>query len=563
MLVAYYQIMFYLSLFLALVYIFIWRKTLDIHITLMFILVPVTNFGYAMLALAESFDAAMFANKLTYSGCFLTLNIMLCIFSLCDINLPRLAKAFFLILSSAVFVIAVRAKVGGLFYKSIYYRRVNGMIVMDKQYGILHTLFYLMIITYFLLSMGAIAYSYLNKNQVSRKIIHLLFIPEALCFACFFLSKPLFGDMALVPAAYDISLLFFLLIVDRISLYNITDTAIVSMVQSGDTGFVSIDFDYNYLGSNETAKKMMPALVGLTVDKPMGYTTTMKNTVIKWLDDFREDDRKDTVLYEKQGLTYLINITYLYNRKRKGGYQLLIKDDTKNQEYIKLINSFNTELQKEVDAKTEHIIDIQNKMVLGMATMVESRDNSTGGHIKRTRDVVHIIINELRKNNIYDLPEEYFKNVIKAAPMHDLGKIAVDDAILRKPGRFIPEEFEQMKSHAAKGAKIVHNILLGTDDNDFRRIAENVAHYHHERWDGKGYPEGLKGKQIPLEARIMAIADVYDALASKRAYKEGMSYEEINKLILDGMGTQFDKSLEPYYLRARQWIEDYYDRTEH
>jgi putative two-component system response regulator len=115
-----------------------------------------------------------------------------------------------------------------------------------------------------------------------------------------------------------------------------------------------------------------------------------------------------------------------------------------------------------------------------------------------------------------------------------------------------------MKTHAAEGAKIVHEILKGTDDDDFHRIAENMAHYHHERWDGKGYPDGLQGNEIPLEARIMSIADVYDALVSKRAYKERMSFEEADRIILEGMGTQFDKRLEPYYIAARPKLEQYY-----
>ena len=142
--------------------------------------------------------------------------------------------------------------------------------------------------------------------------------------------------------------------------------------------------------------------------------------------------------------------------------------------------------------------------------------------------------------------------------MHDLGKIAVDDRILRKPGRYEPDEYEEMKQHAAQGARIVHEILKNTDDSYFHQIAENVAHYHHERWDGSGYPEGLKGDDIPIEARIMAIADVYDALVSKRVYKEKMSFEEADKIILDGMGTQFDLRLRSYYMSARPKFEDYY-----
>ena len=142
--------------------------------------------------------------------------------------------------------------------------------------------------------------------------------------------------------------------------------------------------------------------------------------------------------------------------------------------------------------------------------------------------------------------------------MHDLGKIAVDDAILRNPNRFTPEEYEVMKKHAAEGARIVHEILKDTDDKAFHHLAENVAHYHHERWDGSGYPEGLKGEEIPLEARIMAIADVYDALVSKRVYKERMSFEEADRIISEGMGTHFDPQLKECYEKARPRLEEYY-----
>jgi len=115
-----------------------------------------------------------------------------------------------------------------------------------------------------------------------------------------------------------------------------------------------------------------------------------------------------------------------------------------------------------------------------------------------------------------------------------------------------------MKTHAPEGARIVHEILKGTDDVEFHHIAENVAHYHHERWDGSGYPEGLKGEEIPLEARIMAVADVYDALVSKRVYKEKMSFEKADRIMREGMGSQFAPEMEEVYLRARPRLEAYY-----
>ncbi|MBQ4596412.1 MAG: HD-GYP domain-containing protein, partial [Firmicutes bacterium] len=243
----------------------------------------------------------------------------------------------------------------------------------------------------------------------------------------------------------------------------------------------------------------------------------------------------------------------------KRGYQLFITDDTKDQKYISLINNFNQQLSNEVEQKTKHIVEMTDSFLIGMATMVESRDNSTGGHIWRTSEGVRILTDEILKNNTLGLSEGFIRRLIKAAPMHDLGKIAVDDAILRKPGRFTPEEFEEMKKHAPEGAKIVHKILEVIDDEEFKKIAENVAHYHHERMDGSGYPDGLKGEEIPIEARIMAIADVYDALVSKRVYKDKLSYEEADKIIMEGMGKQFDKKLEPFYVAAREKLEAYYD----
>ena len=203
-------------------------------------------------------------------------------------------------------------------------------------------------------------------------------------------------------------------------------------------------------------------------------------------------------------------------------------------------------------------VSMQEKLVYGMATMVEGRDNSTGGHIRRTSKVVELLVNEMMKDDSLNTHHRFYTNIIKAAPMHDLGKIAVDDAILRKPGKFTPEEYEQMKKHSPEGAKIVKNILQDGTDDYFEEIAVNVAHYHHERWDGTGYPNGLKGEEIPLEARIMAIADVYDALVSKRVYKDEFSFEKANEIILDGMGKQFDPGLEKYYRQARDKIEEFY-----
>lgn len=556
----YYEVCFALSVVLSMVYIAVWHKHFDVYFSLIFLTIPITDLGFMLEAQAMDLNEALLAIKITYiGGIFLIQFISMLIFSCCRINLNRWLKLAMFIFSTLVFITSLTIGKSDSFYKNVKFSRVDGIVTVTKEYGFMHTVCYLLIYLYFALSLIAAVYSLFKKNQVSRKTIYLLSLPVIVCMVSFFVGRKFIDNIELIPAAYVFSQIFYLIIIYRTSLYDVTDTAVDSLVQSGDTGFISCDYKFRYLGSNETAKKIFPELNKLTVDKQFGRDPLIRNTALRWLKTFARHEDKNRTYYEKDGKTYLVNITYLYDGQRKRGYQLFLSDDTKNQKYIRLINAFNSELKSEVAEKTQHIIEMHDNLILSMATMVESRDNSTGGHIRRTSEGVRLLIDEMKKDEQNDLSEEFCRDIIKAAPMHDLGKIAVDDAILRKPGRFTDEEYAIMKTHAAEGARIVHEILKGTDDITFHHIAENVAHYHHERWDGSGYPDGLKGEQIPLEARIMAIADVYDALVSKRVYKERMSFEKANAIIMEGMGTQFDKNLEKYYVAARPHLEAYYE----
>lgn len=215
-------------------------------------------------------------------------------------------------------------------------------------------------------------------------------------------------------------------------------------------------------------------------------------------------------------------------------------------------------LAEKLEERTQHILHIQHMMVMGIATMVESRDNSTGGHIKRTSMVVERFSNKLIETN-YGLPLSFLKDVIRAAPMHDLGKIAVDDRILRKRGGLTQEEYLEMKSHPTEGARIVRQILDGVEDEKFVNIAVNMAHYHHEKWDGSGYPEKLSGERIPIEARIMALADVFDALVSPRYYKDAYSYEDAFSIIKKSIGSHFDPELGRLFIDCRADLEELYN----
>ncbi|MBQ8170670.1 MAG: HD domain-containing protein [Oscillospiraceae bacterium] len=198
-----------------------------------------------------------------------------------------------------------------------------------------------------------------------------------------------------------------------------------------------------------------------------------------------------------------------------------------------------------------------NETVMSFANLIENRDNSTGGHIKRTSRYVELIADELRNRGYYSetLTKDYITNLLKAAPMHDIGKISVPDAVLQKPGRLTDEEFDEMKKHAANGGDIIRETFRNLGDEDFRKMAFEVARYHHEKWNGRGYPEGLKRKNIPLCARIMAVADVFDAVSERRCYREAMPMDKCFEIIEQGSGQDFDPLIADIFLDIRDRVE--------
>lgn len=203
-----------------------------------------------------------------------------------------------------------------------------------------------------------------------------------------------------------------------------------------------------------------------------------------------------------------------------------------------------------------------DSMVEGFATMVENRDDNTGGHIRRTRAYVNLMLHKMRHDKRYEgiVNKDYLVNVSNAAPLHDIGKIATPDRILQKPGKLTDEEYAVMKEHAARGGEIILNTFKDIDSPEFQKIAYEVARFHHEKYNGKEYPDGLSGEQIPLHARVMAIADVFDAVSQKRCYREAMPINQCFDIIAKGSGTDFDPYLTQMFLGSRAEIEQLMDR---
>lgn len=221
--------------------------------------------------------------------------------------------------------------------------------------------------------------------------------------------------------------------------------------------------------------------------------------------------------------------------------------------YIYYNDLVQADIQTELVVNQKKLSDMQEHMISGLANLIESRDMETGEHISRTSAYVKTLAEEARKDGVYaDVLDDRFISLMHTlAPMHDIGKIVVPDHILKKPGKLTADEFEEMKRHASSGGTIVREVLSGITDQEFLSFASDIAAFHHERWDGTGYPSGLKGEEIPLSARIMAIADVFDALISERCYKKAMSKNQAYRIIREESGTHFDPQLVEVFLRHK------------
>lgn len=270
-------------------------------------------------------------------------------------------------------------------------------------------------------------------------------------------------------------------------------------------------------------------------------------------------------------INILTNVTrtfaYDTNDKRKENVERIfnLKYHKRKDELGKLYSAIamttreSAEFADDIMHQTKTITNMQNGLLMVIAEMVESRDKGTGSHIKKTKAYVEIIIKEMKKRGIYKdmLTEKFVYNTINAAPLHDVGKIHIPDKILLGTGKLTDEEYEIMKTHTNHGAKIIQYAIdkIGGDDVGYLKEAKNVAEFHHEKWNGQGYPTGLKGEEIPLSARIMTVADVFDAIVSRRSYKDPIPFDEAMEIMRGYSGTCFDPLILDAFLGVEEEVK--------
>lgn len=215
-------------------------------------------------------------------------------------------------------------------------------------------------------------------------------------------------------------------------------------------------------------------------------------------------------------------------------------------------------LENMVEQQLQRITQLQQDIIFSMANLIESRDGTTGEHVKRTSSYVNVLVKKMKEKGLYKerMTHDYVNYLKKAAPLHDIGKIAVPDAVLQKPGKLTKEEYDMIQLHAEEGGRLIRENMSRIANQEFVKIACDMAACHHEKWAGGGYPKGLKGEDIPLSARILAIADVFDALVSARQYKEGMSLEQAFHILQEERGKSFEPELLDAFLEAEDELRE-------
>ncbi len=566
----------YLACLLVSIGFMVWLKLFDVRNSIIQYvnlgLVAISSFGYFFLSISRTLEEAVLSQIIGYAGgIFLPVFYFFMISEICHFKISKFVKIIMSLIQVCIYGFVCTMGRSTLFYKTVDVYMHDGTAVLTRTYGPLHKIAIGSMFLYMLLSILLVINTLIKKKSVDSKNAISMIVLMVIAVGVYAVEKILNTEQSFIPLALNVLMLGALIPIYDSNIYTVYENKDIINEQLCNVGFLTFDVNKAYKGCDTDMEKIFPELSQYRLGQIIENCSPNLQNIIDYISNveeiYKNQSNKEHVhlpikAFLQDDKYYDGTIHILTNPFGKlKGYTIELSDNTEHYKALELQERYSDELAKEVEEKTKRIKRIQEKTILGMAQMVESRDLSTGGHIKRTSDVVRIFAKKLIKSNL-DFTPEFLSLVIRSAPMHDLGKIGVDDAVLRKQGKFTNEEYEKMKQHSEIGYHMISEILSGVEDPDFVHVAENVAHYHHEKVNGTGYPCGLKGEEIPIEARIMALADVFDALVSKRCYKDAFSYERAYEIIEKDSGTHFDSQLAAVFLSCKEELEKYYDASD-
>lgn len=488
--------------------------------------------GYIMEITAVDQDAAMAGAMVGYIGKpFSFLTTFVFVYRYCGYRMPR--KLFIaLIAIQAVFTVAVFTNsCHYLFYSSVGFDRSRTFSPLILGHGVLYYAYMASVVLYFAANLVLSVKEYRRSTTVEakRQIFYLFgLLASGVLGYMVFLAGLTKGYDATMAGCF-VGTLFLLILFFKYRLFDTLTLAKEQALYDAVNGLVVLDQRNDVVYRNAMVERLIAQ--GLSVDEVLALP------------------EPETRLFMGESV-YEVKRKTVADKGRTFGQTIEISDITDSYNY-------SSRLERDVESRTKEIQHIQRTIVASIANIVEARDDSTGLHVKRTSAYVRIVAEKLREMGLHreTLTGEYITRLEDVSPLHDIGKLSISDSILCKPGKLTAEEYEVIKTHTTLGVGIIEKTMRGVETDEYVSMAEDVALYHHERWDGSGYPAGLSGELIPLSARIMAIADVYDAVCSLRCYKPALSKTEARGIIRDGRGSHFDPDVVDAFMRGLAEIE--------
>lgn len=484
-----------------------------------------------------SLDAAIVSRKFSYfGGCFAEWFFFVFIIDYMEYKKPKILIYSLFTIHIITFMSVMVCEHNTFFYKTMEYENTNGvgrLIATVGPIGMLHRL----TMVFYIIVIPVMCIQFYITHKTEKRRDNMLFL-----ISCVVL--PALGYVAMLfklTGSYDFTGMLFAVAfvicffkMFRGHMLDTVDIARDNLISTLDDAVIVLDAQLQILYMNEKSNKMFPDI------KKNPKTYEMVSRLCKDLAEQYTDNNK----------TYNLHISNIYSKSIIVGYTLIFSDVTELVDYA-------DELEREVNNKVSEIERIQHQVLVSFANMIEMRDGMTGQHVKRTGEYVKILAEELIRRGMYkdELDKTKMDTIVSAAALHDIGKIAISDMILQKPGRLTDEEFDMIKTHSKIGGDIIEDVLNDVGENAYLREAKKMATSHHERWDGTGYPDGLVGDDIPLSARIMAVADVFDALVSKRQYKEAYSMDKAFNIMEESKGSHFDPDIVSVFIDIRPQIE--------
>ncbi len=510
------------------------NKKINYYFILLMLIMAISNAGYLAVGLSQTVQEAVVATKVAYiGGCFTSPLMILLICSICKYDFGKWFRIGIYAYAFIVYFIILTIGYNDLYYTEYHLEKLWDSTILSNEYGIGHSMFYLILYGAIVVQMAMLIHSIIKKRSVSRKNLYLLFGLEAMNVSLFFIGRLINADFEVMPALYVFNGWFFLIIYHRIRLYNIEESVAEILQKKHTNGYIMFDDKLNYVGCNKMAEKVFPQLSACYIDYPLKDIPELEEA----LKALPKDNKEYITTFTVGERHFECHFNRRFYNNKVYGYMLELFDDTYKWQHINYLSDNNSELEQTVREQNAELLKKQDAIekmfvqtVTALSEAVDAKDRYTSGHSKRVAEYASMLAKRM------GMSEDEQEEIYRAGLLHDIGKIRIPVEIINKAGKLTDEEYNIIKIHPVTG----YNILRGIAGNNLIAIS---AKYHHERYDGKGYPNGLAGDKIPLVARILAVADTYDAMTSNRSYRKALPQDVVRSEIEKGKGTQFDPEI--------------------